>query len=63
VHFDPGLGEADQLLLFDAQTSGGLLLSVSANKLERFMARAVEKSQPAWVIGEVVEGKGIFVNP
>ncbi len=63
VHFDPGLGEADQLLLFDAQTSGGLLLSVSANKLERFLARAVEKSQPAWVIGEVVEGKGIFVNP
>jgi selenide,water dikinase len=63
VHFDPGLVEADQLLLFDAQTSGGLLLAVPADKLDRFLARAVEKSQPAWVIGEVVEGKGITVNP
>jgi selenide,water dikinase len=49
------------MLLFDAQTSGGLLLCVPSEKLDALLKRAVEMAQPLWVIGEVVEGKGIEV--
>ncbi len=62
VHFDPALDEPAQLLLFDAQTSGGLLLAVPAAKQEAFLASAAQKGQPAWAIGEVVAGKGIEVT-
>jgi selenide,water dikinase len=62
VHFDPALDEASQMLLFDAQTSGGLLLAVPPNKLDQFLARAAEINQPVWVVGEAIQGKGIEVN-
>ena len=61
VRFAPGLDELQQMLLFDAQTSGGLLLAVPAEKLEDFEARAAELGQPVWPIGEAVEGQGIEV--
>ena len=32
VHFDPSLDEPSQLLIFDAQTSGGLLLAVPPDR-------------------------------
>jgi selenide,water dikinase len=63
VHFDLGLDEADQLLLFDSQTSGGLLLAVAQDKLDQLLSRAAQIEQPIWVIGEVTLGKGIAVNP
>jgi selenide, water dikinase len=53
VQFDPALGEIEQMLLFDPQTSGGLLLSVPPEKLEALLAQAREAQQPAWVVGEV----------
>jgi selenide,water dikinase len=62
VHFSPGIDEASQVLLFDAQTSGGLLLCVPPEKLEAFMARAAELDQPLWEIGEVVSGDRIEVT-
>ena len=61
VRFASGIDEPSQLLLFDPQTSGGLLLSLPADKLEAFLRRAEEAGQPAAVIGEVVEGEGIEV--
>lgn len=61
VHFADGIDEASQMLLFDAQTSGGLLLAVPPEKLSAFEARARELDQPAWVIGEVVETNEIEV--
>jgi selenide,water dikinase len=61
VRFASRLDEAARMLLFDPQTSGGLLLSVPAGRLEALLARAAELNQPAWVIGEVVEGTGIEV--
>ena len=62
VHFDPSLDEPSQLLLFDPQTSGGLLLAVPPDKLEKLLARAEQLEQSLWVIGEVVPGKGIEIT-
>jgi len=68
LHFSPGIrfakfiSEAEQMLLFDPQTSGGLLLSVPQEKIGAFLARAGELNQPAWEIGEVNEGTGIIVE-
>lgn len=61
VRFDPALDELTQLLLFDAQTSGGLLLCVPPGKLDGLLARAVALGQPAWTVGQVTTGSGIEV--
>ena len=62
VQFNSSLGEPDEMLLFDPQTSGGLLLGVSRHSLDSFLARAQELGQAAWVVGEVEEGTGIRVD-
>lgn len=59
VKFDEKLDEPAQMLLFDPQTSGGLLLGVPREKLKAFETRAKELSQPVWVVGEVRAGHGI----
>ena len=61
VQFADGIDEQSQMLLFDPQTSGGLLLGVPPDNLEAFMARSKEWNQPAWVIGETQAGSGILV--
>jgi selenide,water dikinase len=61
VRFAPGIDKASQMLLFDPQTSGGLLLAVPPSKLDGLLKRAAEVGQALWVIGEVVEGMGIEV--
>jgi selenide,water dikinase len=62
VDFAKSIDEPNQMLLFDPQTSGGLLLGVPRQKLDAFLARANELSQSAWVIGEVESGSGIQVH-
>jgi len=62
VQFDEKLDEPAQMLLFDPQTSGGLLLGVSSEKLADFEKRAKELSQPVWIIGEVRSGRGVEVE-
>ncbi len=61
IRFDDKISEMDQMLLFDAQTSGGLLLSVPAEKIPAFEKRAAELGQSVWVVGEVGAGAGIDV--
>ncbi len=63
VRFAPEISETEQMMLFDPQTSGGLLMAVPAAKLEAFMARAAAGDQPVWVVGEVLEGTGVEVEP
>ncbi len=55
------LEEHEKMLLFDAQTSGGLLLSVPADRVAQWENRAKAVDQPVWKIGEVVEGSGIEI--
>jgi selenide,water dikinase len=62
IGFGAKLDEPAQMLLFDPQTSGGLLLGVPQEKLAAFQSRARELGQPVWVIGEVSDGKGIQVS-
>jgi selenide,water dikinase len=62
VAFDTAIDEASQMLLFDPQTSGGLLLGVPLEKLDAFKNRAKEMKQSVWVIGEVGTGEGIKVS-
>jgi len=62
VQFNESMDEPSQMLLFDPQTSGGLLLGVPRETLDAFTARAKEIDQPLWVIGEVKAGTGIRVK-
>ncbi|GAB4425069.1 MAG: selenide, water dikinase SelD [Anaerolineales bacterium] len=62
VQFASALSEAEQMLLFDPQTSGGLLLGVPQDKLSAFEKRASELKQAFWVVGEARAGKGIVVE-
>jgi selenide, water dikinase len=62
VKFAESIDEQSQMLLFDPQTSGGLLLGVPQEKLPSFLARAQDINQTAWVVGKVHDGKGIQVS-
>jgi selenide,water dikinase len=61
VEFADSMGEPKQMLLFDPQTSGGLLLGIPHEKLEPFLAGAREMNQAVWVIGSVSAGEVIRV--
>jgi selenide,water dikinase len=62
VRFSADIPEETRMLLFDPQTSGGLLLAVPRRKLAGFLERAEQISQPAWVVGEAFLGEGLEVN-
>lgn len=51
-----GLEAAQQELLFDPQTSGGLLIAVPAAEAEALVDTLREGGDPAVVVGELVEG-------
>jgi selenide,water dikinase len=61
VTFERNLEEWMKMLLFDPQTSGGLLMSVPHEKIEIFQKKAIEMKLPTWVIGEVAEGVGVHI--
>lgn len=55
VDFDPGVTQEQQVVLFDAQTSGGLLLSVPEGRLDLLLERLEEKGVAVRaVVGEVL---------
>ncbi len=61
VDFAAGIREETQLLLFTPETSGGLLLAAPAERSAALLARFAAEGEPAWVVGEVVEGQGVEV--
>jgi len=63
VKFSPEIDEPSQMLLFDPQTSGGLLLAIPRKELAAFKARAEQVGQAFWEVGEVITGQGIEVVP
>ena len=62
VKFAGPIDEANQMLLFDPQTSGGLLLGVPLENLDAFLARAQAMDQAVWEIGRVETGTGIEIR-
>ena len=67
LHFEPRvnwkaeLEDWQKMLLFDPQTSGGLLVSVPADCEAAWQQEAQLLDQPVWRIGKVVTGSGITV--
>ena len=61
VSVDDAVDSDFQHLLFDPQTSGGLLFSVPAEQREEVERRSAEGGLPVWRIGEIVAGDGVTV--
>jgi len=57
-----GVAEPEQLLLCDAQTSGGLLVAIRAERAPAFEAAMADAPYPAVRIGEVTDGP-VRVSP
>ncbi len=62
VRLAVGLDDAWTQLLFDPQTSGGLLFALPADFAAQLVARMAQEGEPCWEIGSVVEGSGIDVT-
>jgi selenide,water dikinase len=64
---DGGIDIADDVdptlatLLFDPQTSGGLLIALDPAAVEAFREACRQEGATAWEIGEVAAGSGIAV--
>jgi selenide,water dikinase len=65
VHFADGIPETAQMLLFDAQTSGGLLIALPAAARAAFAAAMETRGAPWWEVGTVEERAStlIIVTP
>ncbi len=61
VTYTRPIADWQETLLHDPQTSGGLLIAVPADRLERFAAFCRAHGQEFWCIGEVTEGTGIEI--
>ena len=61
VKFAASIDEIAQMLLFDPQTSGGMLMAVPAEIMNEFMAAAGEIDLPVWDIGEAIPREGISI--
>ena len=50
----PGVDSLRATLVFDAQTSGGLVLAVPQERVEEAQERLAALGEPAWLIGRVL---------
>ncbi len=62
VTVSEAIPEALQHVLFDPQTSGGLLFAVSPERAKDVEPRFEAAGLPVWRIGEVIEGAGVEVS-
>jgi selenide,water dikinase len=61
VTFDTEIEEWQRMLLFDPQTSGGLLIAVPRENVSIFEGEMRKGESPFWRVGRVVEGTGIRI--
>lgn len=61
VRFATTRASHEQLLMFDAQTSGGLLLAIPAERLEAFAAEMDRRGAAYWRIGTVSQRQEVSV--
>lgn len=62
THFAPSVSEAVRIGLSDAQTSGGLLMSVAGDQVDALTRDLHARGSLAAIVGEVREGAGIEVR-
>jgi len=63
VSIDESIAEEMIQILFDPQTSGGLLMAVPEEKAADLEKRMAAGALDCWRIGEVIEGSGLKVRP
>jgi selenide,water dikinase len=61
VAFAPTVDEVARALLWDPQTSGGLLLALAPDRAAAFEAACAAAGQPCWRIGEATATPGVMV--
>jgi selenide, water dikinase len=62
VKWEIATPDETKMLLYDPQTSGGLILAVAEQRLPLFLTRCKESDQPVWVIGQAVKGRGVKIS-
>jgi selenide, water dikinase len=60
--FEPSVPDSVRVGLSDAQTSGGLLISIARERLSTLLVELNDRNTMAAVVGEVREGSGIEVT-
>jgi selenide,water dikinase len=61
--YPDGVAPEKMLPLYDPQTSGGLLISISAGHVEDLVAAMERHDTPGVMIGEIVEEAGVRITP
>jgi selenide,water dikinase len=61
VQIAESVDPARRMLLYDPQTSGGLLLVLPPEAADVFVSACAAVGQPVWRVGEVIAGEGIEV--
>jgi selenide,water dikinase len=62
LYYPPTLPEAMLHLLYDPETSGGLLAAVPESILSELETRFRAEGLPLWIVGRVVQGRGILLR-
>jgi selenide,water dikinase len=62
VQFAPALNDWQRMLLFDPQTSGGLLVALPPARASLLVSAVQAQGEDAWVVGRVQDGAGIVVG-
>ena len=61
VRFSESIGDGDKLILYDPETSGGLLIALEPEPADEYLEQARTDGMSAWAVGEVVAGSGLEV--
>ena len=63
IEWDDGLSEESKLLLCDAQTSGGLLISVSEDKTDELLNKLIKNGvKSSALIGTIKSKESAFIE-
>ncbi len=61
VRFDRKLADWQRMMIYDPETSGGLLVPVAAAFADAYVDEVAKLGGDAWIVGEVRQGQGLAV--